>query len=348
MPRLMSMIAMLAVLGMLVYRARDPNTWRWLSRIDSTAPQKADEEPSAGPKQSVVGNGQSADSARSVTPQSPIPNPQSLPHAPVVTGPTDEDPEEADAFKEERQAISDRTLYMQREEMPAYDRVVGWVVRQPFSLLRKRARTDVIFGDLIHSPAKYRGQLIELELNVQMLRKIEEQIPSGTQLCEAWGFTTDSGAWLYDTIVVDLPKGMPTGTRINEQVRFVGYFFKIQAYQPALAKPRDPPQMAPMLIGRLVWKQIDLPKVQQSDWMWGYVLIGGFVLIAVVNLAILFRRNRRRGGRPLATTTSQARRLSVDEWLDHVDGDETPQDENHDHPGEPPDNGSHQGDGSGE
>jgi hypothetical protein len=69
---------------------------------------------------------------------------------------------------------------------------------------------------------------------------------------------------LYDTIVVDLPKGMPIGTRISEQVRFVGYFFKVQAYQPALAKPRDPPLPAPMLIGRLVWKQIDLPNVEQT------------------------------------------------------------------------------------
>jgi hypothetical protein len=247
--------------------------------------------------------------------------------SPAPAGPTDEDPEEADAFKEERQAISDRTLYMRREEMPAYDRVVGWVVNQPFSLLRKRARTNVIFDDLRHSPEKYRGQLIELELHVQLLRKIEEQIPSGTQLYEAWGFTNDSGVWLYDTIVVDLPKGMPTGTRISEQVRFVGYFFKIQAYQPALAKPRDPPLPAPMLIGRLVWKQIELPKIQQSDWMWGYVLLGGFVLIAVVNLAVMFRRNRRRGGLPLATATSTARRLSVDEWLEQVGERETPTDD---------------------
>ena len=151
------------------------------------------------------------------------------------------------------------TLAIQREEMPAYDRVVGWVVNQPFSLLRKRARTDITFNDLVQSPNKHRGQLIELELNVQLLRKIEEQIPSGVPLYEAWGFTNDSGAWLYDTIVVDLPKGMPIGTRISEQVRFVGYFFKVQAYQPPLAKPRDPPLPAPMLIGRLVWPQFEKP-----------------------------------------------------------------------------------------
>ena len=337
MPRVMSMIAMLAVLAMLIYRARDPATWRWLARMDGEQ-SAADRGPAVLSNQGAAGSGQAAATAPVANPKTPIANPKSPPVAPpepVATGPTDEDAEQADAFKEERQVIADRTLAMQREEMPAYDRVVGWVVDQPFSVLRKRAHTDITFNDLIQSPDKHRGQLIELELNVQLLRKIEEQIPSGEQLYEAWGFTTDSGSWLYDSIVVDLPKGMPVGTRISEQGRFVGYFFKVQAYLPALAKPRDPPQLAPMLIGRLVWKQIEQPKVQQSDWMWGYVLLGGFVLIAAVNLGIMYRRSRRRPGALLATATSKPRQVSVDDWLEQAGAGEAPLD---DTPADPPQN----------
>jgi hypothetical protein len=321
MPRVMSMITMLAVVAMIIYRARDPGTWRWLARLDGAAPQRAPSE-------------QPAISAPAAKSQSPTPSTQTAAHAPpepVATGPTDEDPEQADAFKEECQAVTDRIMSMKIEEMAAYDRVVGWVVNQPFSVLRKRARTDVSFNDLIQSPGKHRGQVIELELNVRQLLKSDAQIPSGVQLYEARGFSNDSGCWLYYTIVVDLPKDMPVGPHVDEQVRFVGYFFKDLSYLPALAKPRDPPLPAPVLIGRLVWKQIEVPKVQQSDWTAGYLLIGGFVLIAAVNLFIMYRRNRRRPG--LVTAILKPRTLSVDDWLDQAGTDEAATDET---PGDAP------------
>src|SRR5262249_33688389 len=38
--RLMSMLMMLAVLGMLIMRARDASTWRWLANKDETADQE--------------------------------------------------------------------------------------------------------------------------------------------------------------------------------------------------------------------------------------------------------------------------------------------------------------------
>ena len=62
----------------------------------------------------------------------------------------------------------------------------------------------------------------------------------------------------------------------------VGYFFKMQGYQPGSAKPNDRATTAPLLIGRIKWLPAAIPRRKASDWKWG---LGAVAVIIVVALA---------------------------------------------------------------
>src|SRR4029453_15962709 len=106
-PRVASMIALLIVIAMLIARAADPGSWKWLTG-ESEAPAEPDSSTRLGIRR-----------------EPPPPEPQV-----IIPGPTDADPEEREAAAEQFQAISDRTMELAREEMPAYWRLFDWAAHQ--------------------------------------------------------------------------------------------------------------------------------------------------------------------------------------------------------------------------
>ncbi len=296
--RLLSMLLMLAVLYMLWDWARNPGVWRWFA----DDPGAAEAEPSGVPS--------------SPQPQPPAAEPAT---EPAAAGPTDEDPEEQAAVREEFQAITDKTLEIKPEEMFAYKRVLQWVVNQPASLMRKRVRTDLAFNDFMLSPDKHRGALVELVFDAKLVRTSEFRSSDGSDLFEVWGITADSGSWLYDAMVVGLPEGMPVGSRINERVRFVGYFFKLQGYHEANAKPRAPPLAAPMLIGRLIWIQAPPSAPAHWDASWTAVAVVGFALVVGLHLLWLFLRPKRRASCMMPIGKPKPGAITIDEWFEQAE-----------------------------
>ncbi len=313
--RLAWLVMLFAVVFLVMRRLQDPDVVRSIGLLlADNAPAK----PEAAAKTAPPG----AKPPKATPPQAKPPDPP-----PAVTGPTDQDAEEAEAIREEFQAVDDRTLTIQPEEMFAYSRLVQWVLNQPAPAMLKRARRDLVFNDFIQSPQKYRGALVELELNARIVRKYDEPEMFDFPLHEVWGFTRDSGAWLYNAIVVDLPEGMPVGVRVSEQVRVVGYFFKLQGYYPGKAKPGARPEPAPLLIGRLVWVRPDRPQGQRAEWPWGWVLLGGLLLVIGVRLSfLLFRRRRGTGLAGSARPVGRSRpgSLSVDDWFERAEAGEVP------------------------
>jgi hypothetical protein len=222
--------------------------------------------------------------------------------APASGGPTDLDPEESEAIQEEFQAVSDGKLSIQPEEMPAYT-----------------AKKDAVFTQFYQSPERYRGQLFELELNV---RRILKYTHKGLTLYEVWGWTSESRSWLYVGVVQDLPEGMPIGPDVYETATLVGYFFKMQGYMEAGAKPRAAPLQAPLLVGRLIWHPTEKPQAQQSDWSWGLFLLAGFLIFIIFRWGLLLWGSRRQSFNP-STVQAKPEGNPVEEWLANAESDDS-------------------------
>ncbi len=298
------MIAMLVVMFMIMARAKDPNTWRWLAG-DPAQPADVDAAPAV--------------SDESGPPSLSLYRQANQAAAPAPPGPTDRDPEEADAAREEFQAITDGTTTLQPEEMPAYWRLFRWANNQSLAELRQRARRDLYFTDLAQLPDKHRGELLQLRLHLRRVRHYPaDDNPAGVRdVYEAWGPSPESQVWLYEVLFSDLPPGMPSGPDVVEEATFYGYFLKLQGYFEAGAPPRAAPLRAPLLIGRLVWHPTDLPVAQGSAWFWPTVCAGALVLLAiVVHWLLSFASPPRAVGTP-----NGASEAPIEGWLEQAQAD---------------------------
>jgi hypothetical protein len=289
---------MLMVLFMLIRRAGDPETWRWLVSVTNDTPAPA---------------GSDQPQAHRQGPPPPLP---------AATGPTDEDFDQSEAAKEEFQAVTDGTLQMQPEEMEAYDRMVEWVKNQSFARLYQRAEKGLWYTDLHDSPNKHRGDVIALNMDVRRA-KCEGKNRYGVKLYEVWGLTDESRGRLYDMIILDYPRGMPLGYDINEKARFAGYFLKLQGYEAGSAKPGQAPEKAPLLIGRLDWKAppVAAPtKNTRQEWTWGVVLVVVIGLIVALRFAY-YRLARRKAARSRSGQTTAGSVIPIDVWLERANLD---------------------------
>jgi len=244
------MIGFLLVLALIISRASQPATWTWLT-------------------------GEPAQIEQPTVQVHPVRNePQT-----IAPGPTDEDPEELEAAKEQFQALTDGAIELGREEMPAYWRLFNWTEHQSYDVLNKRATGDVVLNQFMQSPNEQRGKLYRLDLNVR--RVLAYNAPDNSagikKVYEVWGWTTESKAWLYCVLTAHLPPGMPVGPDVYERVTFAGYFLKVQGYHAAGAGPKDKPLAAPLLIGRLSWKESPVAQpAADPPWLWW---LGGVVLL---------------------------------------------------------------------
>jgi hypothetical protein len=312
--RLLTMVVMLGVVYLLIVRARDPHTWTWLTggagaadQQDAIASAGADKNDNKRPQDSpATGASSRAGAFKAELPASSLP--------------TDIDPEEAEAAKEEFQAVIDGSENIQPQEMFAYKRLLNWVCSQTFAEMSRRADKNVAFNKFYQSPDEYRGQLFKFNLTVQLARDLDKK-HDGVELFDIWGTTEESGAWLYNAVVIGLPKGMSIGRNIEEKVSLAGYFFKLQGYQPAGAKPGDKPLKAPLFVGRLVWRPAGKQQARGSDWSWGLLLLAGFLIFLTIRWWLLLRAGR---GRLYSPPTIQVNPGGnpVDDWLTKVETDE--------------------------
>ncbi len=291
-PRLLSGLVMLALIYQLIAWARNSDTWQWWVKEGSTAAQVAKQ---AGP-----------------------PAPEQTPKLPPATGPTDEDPDQAETAREEFQAVTDGSLTLGPEEMEPYDRLVFWVKNQSVARLRQRARSDLLFTNFYDEANKYRGQLVTLEMNVRRILGAGKN-RDGTQLYEVWGFTTESRDRLYVAIVVDLPKGMPIGPAVYEKARFTGYFFKLQGYHASGARAGAVPDRSPLLIGRLEWQPAAVaapPLDNTQEWTWGVSLLAVIAAILVLRWGYSKWLRPRPAARSMIPDAASGEAIPIEAWLE--------------------------------
>jgi len=365
MPRVLTLVLMLAIMALIFVRLRDPSTWRWFTRDDDddmrvvvqngspgatrltqtgqvaaeTSPTQpaapAAVKPSAlpsGEKPVVSGKAPTVAAGNAATPQG---SPKTAPEL-TATGSTDLDPMEWDDMKSNISLVEDGSFEMNKLEMAAYFQILNWVDHQPTELLRKRAHKDVVYSDFRRSPASMRLQIVELKLRVvQILRcfgppenGVEKPItsPNDKPIYELRGFSQEGGTNLYFGIVTDLPEGMPIGTSVDEYVKLVGYFFKLQGYtsqqqQTEAEQSRKKPitLKAPVIIGRVIWAGVPVVAEQKTPiWLLGTIF--SVSVLVVVGWVLLAARRSRRHSLPVMAAGGglDPDGPSVDNWLDQA------------------------------
>jgi hypothetical protein len=296
--RLVSMLAMLAVIGLTIER-----TGPWRQKAAAPVPPPAVEQPAV--RSTALATLEPATEEDQAAAAS-----------------DDRDADEMAAFRREIETVADGETLVLPVEMPAYWRLLKWVTAQSTAELAARNPRRVTFQELRQYPDKYRGQLVMLELKIVQAFGNDEMAannPAGvTKLYELWGFPTTGRGWLYDVITPDLPAGFPEGAGIKETVRVYGYFFKLQGYQPQGAKPYARPQIAPLVIGRVE----SVPRVTTAnpaeETLTYIVLAVGCAILACAILYWIVSARRKKSSRALApadwpTTISRPEQEQFDE-----------------------------------
>jgi hypothetical protein len=332
--RLMTMVLMLVVLGMMIKSAGNPDTWKWLVGKPGHPDQVIAEGSNRDqPQQEQVPLKTTPPSAAAgiAAVQPPAPK------IPPATGPTDEAEMEAAAAEEDFDFIVDNSIDVHAEEMPAYERLARWVINQPYQRLASRALPkNPGYGTFVTDPQDFRqpGKIFNFEVHLRMVIKFDVKLKFHDEddphepvtLYEMWGTTDESRGRLLHFLVYDPPAGLPLGKDVREDVRFVGYFFRVQGYEPAKAGLNSRIQLAPSFIGRIAWKARDPGMVlTSSELPWLFLIGGGAVALLIVWVGYLFLGRRSRNVAYLATDLPPPPSLAVENWLDQVEsGGEEP------------------------
>jgi hypothetical protein len=226
----------------------------------------------------------------------------------TVTTPSEPDP----TFRSELLTnIADDTrlppLWLNREELLAYDKLVLHAREMPSDLLRRAARRDVTFADLFgEERGKYRGQLIHIDGRLKLLRRLDlpstlEGLADGlNELYEGWILDRPSEAH-YCVVVSELPPDLKPAEEMDRPVECNAYFFKRYEY-PTRERANgggNVRRLAPLLIGKTIRPKAQ-PAAGASLWVLpAGVLAGTIGLVALglgVGVAVVwwFRREDRR------------------------------------------------------
>lgn len=203
----------------------------------------------------------------------------------------------------ELQGVVDKDVLNARET-PAYKLLLDRVRSSTPDALASQARRDVVYSQLLQSPARFRGIPIHVE---GMVRRCLEQTSSGTGLFpagrffEAYVFTVDSQGFPLILSFEQAPPNMPVGDNLNTFITFDGYFLKLLAY-----KAGDELRFAPLLIGRVTSVPV-APRRESLPWwvpvLAVLVLFGAFRVTVALMTAFKPRR-------------PPTRRLSVSDEID--------------------------------
>lgn len=283
---------MLAVVGMLIYRTRDPSMWRWM----------ADDIPESKPglRSSAV-----KDEALVAIPKEEL-------RETLVRGPNDLQPFEQSQAEYLFQAVTDREP-CSAEEMPAYWKLMRWSMTQSFDDLWDRANSDRYFTHLAEDPDKHRGELIALKPSLRRFvphQEVPKNSAGAKEIYEVWGVTDESRTGLYCMVFYDKPPELPVTPNIHEEALFVGYFLKLISYEDALGVKR----WAPLMIGRLKWREnsarVAMRQQRTSGDMWQWLIIGG--ALVVLGVAWVWTRP---SARQLAANQVIPDHTGIEQWL---------------------------------
>jgi hypothetical protein len=194
------------------------------------------------------------------------------------------------------QHVLDKTS--DRSKRPFYH-LLTLAASAPPDRLEQHARRDIRYDEIWNDPEKYRGELIYLSGYVVGLRPWEATESEFFNplrlhtLYDGYLMAEDSRPNPYVIVVPRVADGMPTGTKIAENITFAGYFFKLWRYKSADGTERA----APLLVGQMIsWTPA--PAQHGVFHLGGYLAAAFLLLVMGLGGAIwaINRRQLRRSG----------------------------------------------------
>ncbi len=339
------MLAMLLVIGMLIFQSRDASMWKWLDKepdenADDVAvvkknpirPVAAKVQTESTPPNAATLPSETIVPAETKT-ANPSPeqkHPETNPDEPawIIAG-TDLDPDEWKEAQEDFAPIKDLTVNLAPIEMKSYWKVLHWVELQSLDILKARTKGQKPppFRELtsVSGAETNRGKLFKVALNVRQLLPFavpKENVLGVDHLYELVGTNEKSGDWIWYGITDQIPEGMKTGSDLHQKVTFYGYFYKVQGYKPQQAHPNSKPVPAPLLMGRMEWhRPIPLPPpANPANEL--YIAAG---VVVVLLLALLLYKIIKPTNQPYhrpGVPTADASEAGFANWLQHRPGED--------------------------
>ncbi len=238
------------------------------------------------------------------------------------------------------EAVQDRAP-LQFRENAAYAELLKRSREISLEELADKARTDVLFPDLLARPERYRGIPIRFQGTAILVKPVEDLPPAispSGRAFEAWVITNDSQKFPYVVVFESAPEGLPAGTGVRAFVVFQGYFLKLLAYQAG-----DKPRVAPLLIGQLAYHPEFSGPANRPGGLGRLNAPGNWlpaVVIGLLAIYLIFRTTQqtRRLLAPTSSSSTSRRPIqgtpndqispeALSEWLDHAP-DESDSDQN--------------------
>jgi hypothetical protein len=202
-----------------------------------------------------------------------------------------------------------RTYLWNQAEATGYWRLLARAHKFPAEAFAQKARKDVHRVHLWEEPTKYRAAIIHVEGILRRVRRYDPPRISrkdGVEnLYEGWLTEAGDNRNLWCLIFTDLPAGLEVGEKLQQEVAFDGYFFKLYAYPVEGEGGKKKWDAGPLLIGHAPVLKRPQPQ-DNATWSMTETLLPAFLgfVAAVIVLSLVvgwwFRRSDQRVRQRLA------------------------------------------------
>jgi hypothetical protein len=281
--RLLLFVGLLAGVMIAIQVAARPATWAWLFSDD------------AGPSGQSAASRQSRDVDFSVRFDGEARDPLAADEFLAQAPPAAEDGREAGGTGKETgrgrtgdvaiapeilRSVQDDFVGLRAAEAEAYFHVLGRVRALDAGSLEQASAGLVDFAVLMDSPDRFRGRPVTVEGELKGLTPIPvaENAAGVEALWEGWVFNRDSWPNPWCVRAVEIPEGIPQGSRLSQsvRVRVTGYFFKKYGYASEGGFHK-----APLLLARRIeWVRTPVAAATPAAGLGPWIL-GGAVAIAL-------------------------------------------------------------------
>jgi hypothetical protein len=177
------------------------------------------------------------------------------------------------------------------------------------NLLATNSRRDITYANLMNTPRRYRGQIIQIIGYLRRLIALPSPELENDGIAEYYEGWIRSDNFMYCVVFSKLPEGLQPGDSMNVRVGFNGYFFKRYRYTSSkVDKDKNPEALeVPLLIGATL-TPLDRPGAGEGEsFTTGFLYSFLGVVAATIGIAVFLGLYFRKGDRAVQSRVSAAR-----------------------------------------